>query len=91
MRTTFIFLRDLRDLCVNLSIFSRLFACFAGSISGGKGWSLRLQRLFGAPKNETSPTATKSFHSILNVVVKDFYDEITVIHEVNPNKGPPQC
>jgi len=44
---------DLRELCVNLLIFSRLFACFAGPFPGakaggfayewGKGWSLRLR------------------------------------------------
>ena len=34
------FLCDLRDLGVSLLIFSRLFACFAGSISEGQTGNL---------------------------------------------------
>ena len=43
---------DLRELCVNLLIFSRLFACFAGpSFPGAKAGAFAYNAFRGPPKS----------------------------------------
>jgi hypothetical protein len=42
---------DLRELCVNLLIFSRLFACFAGPFPGAKAGAFAYNAFRGPPKS----------------------------------------